>query len=73
MGGVRYGQPSGKFLFQSGKLLNPTENNLLAPSNFEKKKHCLCIFEGHLTTNPILSVFHLQGLKSNIYICIFTS
>jgi hypothetical protein len=33
-----------------------------------RKKHCPCILEGRLTTNPILSALHLQGLKSNIYV-----
>ena len=32
-----------------------------------RKKHCPCIFENHLTTNPMLSALHLQSLKSNIY------
>jgi hypothetical protein len=27
-----------------------------------------CILEGRLTTNPILSALHIQGLKSNIYV-----
>jgi hypothetical protein len=34
----------------------------------KQKKLCSCILEGRLTTNPILSALHLQGLKSNIYI-----
>ena len=34
----------------------------------KRKKHCSCILEGRLTTNPILSALHLQGLKSNIYV-----
>jgi hypothetical protein len=33
-----------------------------------QKKHCPCILEGRLTTNPILSALHLQGLKSKIYL-----
>ena len=33
------------------------------------KNHRPCSFEGHFSTNPILSAFHLQGAKSNIYIC----
>ena len=44
----------------------PTENCYLTRPF--KKKHCPCILEGHLTTNPILSALHLQGLKSNIYV-----
>jgi hypothetical protein len=32
------------------------------------KKNCSCILEGRLTTNPILSALHLQGLKSIIYV-----
>ena len=27
-----------------------------------------CILEGRLTTNPILSALHIQGLKPNIYV-----
>jgi hypothetical protein len=34
----------------------------------KRKKLCSCIPEGPLTTNPILSALHLQGLKSNIYV-----
>ncbi len=33
-----------------------------------EKNHCPCIFEGHLSTNPILSAMHLQGPKSNLYL-----
>jgi hypothetical protein len=47
---------------------NPPENR--CPSRPKKIKiNCSCILEGCLTTNPILSALHLQGLKSNIYIC----
>ncbi len=49
-----------------GKI-SPNRKLLLDPSNF-KKNHCPCILEGRLTTNPILSALHLQGLKSNIYV-----
>ena len=54
------GKPS-KFIFEPGQIMLPI------PPNFEKK-HCPCIFEGRLTTNPILSGLHLQGLKTNIYV-----
>ena len=33
-----------------------------------QKNHCPCILEGHFSTNPILSAFHLPGPKSNIYV-----
>jgi hypothetical protein len=36
-----------------------------------RKKHCPCILEGRLITNPILSALHLQGLKPHIYIYIY--
>ena len=37
------------------------------PPDFEKN-YWTCIFEGYLSTNPILSALHFQGLKSNIYV-----
>jgi hypothetical protein len=50
-----------------GNHLNPTKN-VAGPTQLQKK-HCSCILEGRLTTNPIiLSPVHLQGLKSNIYV-----
>ena len=33
-----------------------------------RKKHCPCILEGRLITNPILSALHFQGSKSYIYV-----
>ena len=36
----------------------------------KKKKHCPCLPDGHLFTNPILSALHFQGPKSNIYVCV---
>ena len=33
-----------------------------------RENHCLSIFKGHLSTNPILSALNLQGSKSNIYV-----
>ena len=41
--------------------------NVARPAQLQKK-HCPCILEGRLTTNPILSALHLQGLISNIYV-----
>ena len=38
------------------------------PSAWLWKNHCPCIFEGHISTNPILSALHLQGPKSKIYV-----
>jgi hypothetical protein len=38
-----------------------------------RENHCLSISEGHLSTNTILSVLHLQGPKSNIYKCVLFS
>ena len=32
--------------------------------------HCLCILEGHLSTNLMLSALHLQGSKSNMCVCV---
>ena len=58
LGGVRSGQGN------LPEKIDPTENccrQLL-------KNHCPCILEGCLPTKPILSAFHLQGLKSNIYV-----
>jgi hypothetical protein len=60
------GSPPEKFLPPSDFFLNPTENCCLPHPT--SKKHCPCILEGCLPTNPILSADHLQGLKSNIYI-----
>jgi hypothetical protein len=40
---------------------------LPALPNFEKNV-ALAFFVGHLTTNPMLSVLRLQGLRSNIYV-----
>jgi hypothetical protein len=34
----------------------------------KRKKHCSCILEGRLTTNPILIALHLQGSQIQ-YIC----
>ena len=33
-----------------------------------QKNHCPCIFEDHLSTNPILSALHLEDPKSNTYV-----
>ena len=60
------GSPPTKLLPLPGIFLNPPENS--CPPCPLRKKHCSCILEGRLTTNPILSAFHLQGLKSNIYV-----
>jgi hypothetical protein len=61
------GNPSAKFLPLLGIFSNPSENNC-PPRPKTIKKHCSCILEGCLTTNPILSALHLQGLKSIIYV-----
>ena len=53
-------------LGKPSKLFFETGHNMLP---IPPKKHCPFILEGPLTTNPILSALHLQGLKSNIYIC----
>jgi hypothetical protein len=42
----------------------PARKLMPAPPDFQKN-HCPCILEGHFSTNPILSAFHLQGPKSN--------
>ena len=69
MGGGRsgQGQPSQEIFALAWEIFEPNRKLMPAPPNFEKK-HCPCILEGHLTTNPILSKLHLQGLKSNIYV-----
>jgi hypothetical protein len=36
-----------------------------------QKNYCPCILEGHLSTNPILSAIHIQGLESKIYVFTF--
>ena len=65
LAGVRSGggQPSQDFI-------DPIEYCCPTRPTFKlkKTKHCPCILEGCLTTNPILSAPHLQGLKSNIYV-----
>jgi hypothetical protein len=60
------GSPPTKFLPPPGIFSKPPENN--CPPHLKMKKLCSCILEGRLTTNPILSALHLQGLKSNIYV-----
>jgi hypothetical protein len=37
-------------------------------ARFPQKNRSPCILEGHFSTNPILSAFHLQGPKANIHI-----
>ena len=64
---IRAGQPSCKHFAPAQDFFKYDRKLLPTPPNFEKK-HCSCIFEGHLTTNPILSALHLQGFKSNIYV-----
>ena len=60
------GNPSGKRFPPPGKFW--TQPKIVARPAQLRKKHCPCILEGRLTTNPILSALHLQGLKSNIYV-----
>jgi hypothetical protein len=49
-------------------FLDLPENLPLPDPPTFKKIFAPCIFEGHFFTNPILSAFHFQGSKSNIYI-----
>ena len=68
--GVRSGQGAAlptKFLPPPRFYSNLPENR--CPSRLKTKKNCSCILKSRLTTNPILSALHLQGLKANIYIC----
>ena len=44
-----------------------TRSKIFAHPTRLRKNHCPCIFEGHFSTIFILSTFHLQGPKSNIY------
>ena len=51
------------------KKLIPTGNCCAHSAWF--RKDCSCILEGHLFTNFILSAFHLEGPKFEIYIYIY--
>ena len=48
-------------------FFGPARKLLSAPPDFQKN-HCPSILEGHFSTNLMLSAFHLQGPKSNIYV-----
>jgi hypothetical protein len=69
LGGVRSerGQPSRKIFAPAQDFFEPDRKIVARPAQL-RKKHCPCILEGRLTTNPILSALHLQGLKFNIYV-----
>ena len=62
-GGGRFGQ--GQPSERNPDFLDLTEN--FCPPARLWKNHCSCIFEGHLSTNPILNALHLQGSKFNIF------
>jgi hypothetical protein len=64
---IRAGATSREISAPARDFFKPARKQLPAPPENEKK-HCSCILEGRLTTNPILSALHLQGLKSNIYV-----
>ena len=62
--GGRFGQ--GQSSIQKIQCFRTQPKIVVHPLDF--KNHCPYNFEGHSSTNPILSTLHLQGPKSNIYV-----
>ena len=61
------GQPSREISAPARNFFSDPPETATRPAR-KRKKHCFCILEGRLTTNPILSALHLQGSQIQ-YIC----
>ena len=60
----------GRSIGRNSRFFEPDRKIIARPARLQKK-HCLCILDGSLSTNPMLSALHLPCPKSNIYMCTY--